>query len=164
MSVVVSDTSPVRALHHVGEVGLLRALYGEVLVPEAVADELLNPAGLYEPVDVRAFDFIRISPPAAVEWDVPADLDAGEVAAIALAEQEGASLLLIDELAGRRFASSRGLTIKGALGVLVDAKKAGLVPAVAPLVDRLQREFKFHVATNVRKMILQLADEEMSQD
>jgi predicted nucleic acid-binding protein len=65
------------------------------------------------------------------------NLDPGEAAAIALALLRGADLLLIDDLDGRRAATARGLSIRGTLGVLVEATRAGLLPALRPALDTL---------------------------
>ena len=58
MAVIVSDTSPIRALHHLGQVAWLHQLFGDVLVPPAVADELANPAPRYASIDVNDYAFL----------------------------------------------------------------------------------------------------------
>lgn len=102
--IVVADSGPLHYLILLEQVDLLRRFYGQVLVPEAVANELSTSSA---PVVVR--DWIT-APPSWVEVrpvapDVVAaitdDLDLGERSAIALAETVHADLLLIDEAAGR---------------------------------------------------------------
>ena len=63
-------------------------------------------------------------------------IDAGEIAAIALALERGIRYVLIDERAGRAAAISLGLQPLGLLGLLVEAKKRSLVPGVLALLDR----------------------------
>lgn len=66
-----------------------------------------------------------------------AGLDRGESEAIALALEIRAGLLLVDELAARKLARQHGLAITGVVGVLIDAKDAGLVVAIKPLLAKL---------------------------
>lgn len=85
--VVVSDASPIRALHHLGLLHLCSTLYGRVIVPEAVRQELLRPTATCPALDVGDFTGFDVrsarSKPDAL--GVPADLDAGETEAITLA-------------------------------------------------------------------------------
>ena len=67
------------------------------------------------------------------------DLDRGEAEAIALAQELGADLVIVDERLARRHTRRLGLSLTGTLGVLLRAKSAGLVPSVAPLIEQLLR-------------------------
>jgi predicted nucleic acid-binding protein len=53
VAIIVSDTSPVRALHHLSLIHILDALYGEVIVPPAVAQELEQPKPRFAPIRSR---------------------------------------------------------------------------------------------------------------
>jgi uncharacterized protein len=160
MTLVVSDTSPVRALAHLGRLDFLRVLYGEVWVPPSVVRELASPRGRGPAVDALAAGLIVRSPSdVARVATLKRDLDPGESEAIALALEVGADLLLIDEYDGRAIAKGLGLGIKGVLGLLVDAKTAGLLVSVRPAIDRLQVEIDFHVAPHIRRQILEQAGE-----
>jgi len=161
MPVVISDTSPVRALAHLGRLDWLRALFGEVLVPPAVTAELASPPGTLKPVDVSQWSFLLIRSPSDLRrvLELRSVLDAGESEAIALAEELHAELILVDELAGREVARQCGLTILGTLGILVRAKQARLCPSVAPLLERLQKELNFFISSDVRDAILRQAGE-----
>jgi hypothetical protein len=72
-----------------------------------------------------------------------AELDPGESAAIALALEIGADLILADERKGRKKAQAMGLSVVGLLGVLSEAKREGLIPACMPLLDALERDARF---------------------
>ena len=161
MAIVVSDTSPIRALGHLGLVGVLRDLYGEVLVPPAVAAELLNPASGLGALDVRLFAFVRVQAPTISEGAgrVPHTLDAGEFEALTLALEVGAQVVLIDEAKGRAAARKLGLVPVGVLGTLLRAKLRGLIPAIGPLIVRLQGELRFFVSERLRLDILRDAGE-----
>jgi len=127
--IVISDTSPLCYLLLIGQIELLPQLYGQVLIPQRVQQELSDERS---PAIVR--NWIN-NPPnwltvATVDdKDEPdlAVLDAGEKAAIILAEQQEANLIIIDDGKGRKIARSRGLRVTGLLGVLNDAALQNLV-------------------------------------
>lgn len=86
-------------------------------------------------------------------------LHPGEVEAIALAIEKGA-ILLMDERVGTRIATSQGLMVVGVTGILIRAKRASLVPAVAPLLIELRDVYRFHVSDELLRTARQLAHEE----
>ena len=86
-------------------------------------------------------------------------MDPGESAAIALATELHADLLLLDEEKGRRTARQLGLRTAGILAVLLDAKTEGRLTAIAPLIDALERDARFHLNPSVRAHVLRLAGE-----
>lgn len=136
--IIVADTSPLLHLARIGRLELVGAALGQVLVPRTVWSELIRPGTRSEVVDaLRAAVWIRIADDPA-----PQDLglDAGETAAILLAEALGAEALVIDERRGRAVATARGLAVIGTLGVLAGAKRAGAVDRVAPLVEELRAD------------------------
>lgn len=160
MPLVVSDTSPVRALHHLSLLSLLPKLFGNVLVPPAVVVELTRPVSRYRPIEPSGYDFIEQRPPldrAAVAL-LQHVLGPGESEAIVLA-QECKADLLIDELAGRQEARQRGLHVIGTTGVLLLAKQNGVITHVLPLLDRLHDEIGFFVSADFRERVKQLAGE-----
>lgn len=134
--VVVADTSPLIYLSRVGALNLLHDLFGEVIVPRAVWTEVFEERTAAPGLDtLKSADWLRV---VDREWPVlDLGLDAGETAAILLAESLQADVLLIDERLGRRVAESRGLTVRGTLGVLVQARRAGALPALRPLLETL---------------------------
>jgi predicted nucleic acid-binding protein len=114
-------------------------LYGEVVIPEAVAGEL-RAAGSPRIVSdwfSRPPSWLRVVAVTAEDIaSVTDELDLGERAAIALAVRIQADFLLIDETAGRAEARRRSLRVTGTLGVLRTAAEAGLVD-VHEVVTRL---------------------------
>ena len=63
MTVVVSDTSPIRALDHLGCLDWLRMLFGTVYLPPAVASELRKPPTAFQALDLTAYPFIQVIAP-----------------------------------------------------------------------------------------------------
>ena len=68
------------------------------------------------------------------------------------------SVLVLDDGLARRVAESLGLRLTGTLGLLLDAKGAGLIPEVASLLDQLQA-LRFRIAPHTRRAVLDLAGE-----
>lgn len=159
--VVVSDASPIRALDHLGLLALCRDLYGSVVVPEAVQQELLQSTTTCRALEITDYAWFEVRRPLINPHDlgVPTDLDAGEIDAIGLALELNADLVLIDERKATDVARSLGLTTIGVLGVLLEAKRGSLLKHVMPCVDRLIAEQGFFVSRSVRERIAQLAGE-----
>jgi predicted nucleic acid-binding protein len=138
--IVVADSGPLHYLILLEQADILRRLYENVLIPDAVATELTAAAS---PRTVSMWvsnhpQWLRIVEVSAQDVVSIADeLDLGERAAIALAESIGAELLLIDESAGRAEARRRSLRVTGTLGVLRAAAEAELLD-VRDVVSRLQ--------------------------
>ena len=140
--VVVADTGPLIALARIGRLGLLRRLYGRVVVPPAVHVELAidsNRPGAKVLAGVFAAGWIAVE--TVMDTSVRVELDQllgpGEAEAIALAGQEDTRFLLIDDARGRRTARARGIPVVGVVGVLLVAKSRGELAAVGPVLDRL---------------------------
>lgn len=161
MNAVVSDTSPLRALHHLALTSLLAQLYGEVFITPAVASELSAPAAGVPPLLWRKVSGLRLREPRDTRLvaSLLERLDGGESEAIALALQLKATAILMDEREARAVAVSLGLRPVGVLALLVRAKERGQVHAVRPLVDRLRAELGFRVSDQLYGEISRLANE-----
>lgn len=159
--IVVSDTSPLRALAHLKRMDLLCSVFQKVLVPFAVATELRSPPSSFIPVDVIAYPFVEVQEPidSAGVHALLGRIDRGEAEAIVLAEEVGADALVVDELAARTVATERGLNVIGTLGVLLAAKQNGLLDEIGPLIKRLRTELRFFVTSDLVKYVLELAGE-----
>ena len=161
MDIAVSNTSPIRALSHLGLLDLLRDQFGQVLVPPAVQAELLCSRVRVSAIDVSQIAFVQVQAPQnqAQVQQLLQSLDPGESEAIVLALELQATTLLIDESTGRAVASQLGLQVTGALGILLRAKQRGSISAVRPLMDRLEQDLLFFISPKLRADILRLAGE-----
>ena len=162
MPVVVSDTSPIRALEFVGCLHVLPKLFDRILVPPAVATELTSTDGRYRKIDVLEHRFFQLASPydqAHVDLLLQ-QLDRGEAEAIVLALEYKADALLIDESDGRAIARKLGLAVLGTLGILLSAKQRDLIEAVRPLVDLLREDLGFFIDDELRTEILRRAGED----
>ena len=138
--IAVADASPLCYLVLIGEIDLLPQLFSQVLVPQAVVLELLH---LDAPAAVRAWasnlpEWVSVEQTSDVISRGMEKLQAGERAAIFLAELVNADIIIIDEKCARVIAGQRGLSVTGILGVLGEAGTRKLVD-VADAINRLRR-------------------------
>ena len=136
---VIVNSTPLIALWSVNRLELLRDLFGEVLIPQAVHDEFLavEPAARAQALTHATWikpTFLAF-PNRALEFN---GLDRGEAEVLALADERQASVVVIDERRARRYATRLGIPVTGTIGLLILAKQDGLVDAVGPLLERLQ--------------------------
>lgn len=124
--IIISDTTPIISLIKSGHLELLEKLFGEVLIPEAVYEELIsNITFKEEAAQIKNCSFIKISQvvnqQSVLIFRKVTGLDAGESEAIVLADEQKADLLLMDERKGRQIAKQMGLIITGTIGILLQA-------------------------------------------
>jgi predicted nucleic acid-binding protein len=148
-------------LGHLALLDLLPHLFGEVVVPPAVAEELAVESPGLPRVDLAALGFVHIQAPRDRQHvdNLCRRLHRGESEAIVLATEIGPDYVLMDERAGRKVAIQYGLVPVGSIGVLIRAKHRGLVLRVAPLLDRLVKDIGFRVSAEVRRKALEQAGE-----
>lgn len=143
--IIVCDASCFIILEKIGELDLLHKLFGTVTTTSEISTEFGLPLPFW----------IEIKAPSdkGFQTSIETVVDKGEASAIALAMEHLDSLLVIDELKGRKLASQLGLNLTGTLGLLVDAKSAGHIPLVKPLLARIQQT-NFRLSKALEKVIL----------
>ena len=132
---VISNASPIILLEKVGELYLLASLYKNIVIPEAVYQEVFKS---YK-ADFEKPDWIKVkkvsdSGKAAL---LAGNLGSGESEAIVLYLEQNADLLLLDDFSARSKANSMGIKITGIAGILLDAKVKGLIDNVKKILDNL---------------------------
>lgn len=149
--VIIADASCLILLEKIGALHLLHQLYGHLLVTDVVAAEYGLPLPAW--VTVRAVQDARQTQLLVLT------LDPGEASAIALALEHPECLLIIDERRGRSVARQLRLSITGTLGVLLEAKKSGYLPAVRPLLEAI-RATNFRLSATLVQVVLKQAGEQ----
>ncbi len=150
---VVSNSSPLIFLSAIGMLDLLKAEFGEVLVPEAVYDEVTSNE-LKGSNEVKHADWIKVLTIKNIEMPsfMPM-LDRGEESAIVLAIEQDADLVLLDDLAGRRAAMMRGLNVMGTLGFLKVMHRKGRIKNFKDVLDSIQKNGFWMNADLYRRML-----------
>ena len=137
---VVSNSGPLINLARVGQFALLQDLFQHITIPPEVFEEVVVK-GVGQPGAGETYTAQWIVRGILERSDIvnllTAELDRGEAEAIALALQEKADWLLIDERVGRRFAQRVGLKVKGTPGVLLEGVRRDFIDDLQPLLDTL---------------------------
>lgn len=129
--VVISDASCFIVLEKIGQIELLRKLYGEVIISPKVAQEFGHSfpgwIAVHQPKNKNE-SIVRLFEDS---------VDAGEASAIALAVEHKGCYLILDDNRARKLAASLKIDYTGTLGVIISAKNRGIIPAVRPLFEKI---------------------------
>ena len=159
--IVLADSSPLIGLTSAGEFDLLRKLFAEITITHAVCQEVLGKGALpgsRELADAIQTGWIAVVDAPSGKSEFPT-LGEGEASTLCLAMTHTAPcLVIIDDLSGRAHANAKGLTITGLAGVLVAAKKQGLIASVHPALKRLEAN-KFRLSRKVVEALIEAAGE-----
>jgi len=148
--IIIADTSVLISLSNIDELSLLAKIYKNIVItPEVSAEfgeKLPEWITVEEVTDKKKIRLLEL------------ELDLGEASAIALAIEEENSLLIIDERKGREIAKRMGLKITGILGVILKAKKEGVLDFIKPIIENLEAA-GFWISPKLKTMVLEKADE-----
>jgi predicted nucleic acid-binding protein len=140
---------------------LLRDLFQHITIPPAVFEEVvIRGGGQPGAGETNTAQWITraMLEQSGVADILAAELDRGEAEAIALALQEKADWLLIDERVGRRFAKRVGLKVKGTLGVLLEGVRRDFINDLQLLLDKLVAKGTW-IAPAIYAEVLKLSQE-----
>jgi hypothetical protein len=151
----VSDTSPLIALYETSLLWLLKELYGKIIIPRSVSSELLKKPEGKEIVEKEWMNILGVK--GEVAKILTAFLDEGEAEAIALAKERNLPILL-DEKKGRGIAKSLDLKVQGTLGILIKAKRSGLIDSVKDCILQFL-EKGYYIDQNLVNEVLKIAGE-----
>lgn len=153
-SPVVSNASPLIALHQIGQLTLLPQLFETIFIPTAVMAEITTVSPKPDWLQQKI-----LTQPVGSQI-LRASLGPGESETISLALESGCTLVLLDDRPARRLAQTLGLSTIGTLGILLAAKQRGFVPALLPLLDNL-RAYNFRIADSLYDLVLKDAGESL---
>ncbi len=160
MADVIVNTSPLQYLHQIGQLDLFPKLFGRIIVPEAVIEELAagRRLGLSLPAP-EALKWIDLRNPASrvgglLSWG----LGAGESAVLSLALEHPGSWVVLDDKLARQAALHLNLPLLGTAGIVLRGKRAGHLDAVRPVLNQLAA-LGFRLTPETARNILDLAGE-----
>jgi predicted nucleic acid-binding protein len=140
---IVSNTGPLIALAKADQLGLLTVLFGTVFIPPAVHRELLAKTGAEaDRLDQVLGEWLTVAQRPELPPQAESELlyiDAGVREAVTLAQQMGLAVIMDDRL-GRQAARRLGVTVTGTVGVVIEARRSELIPAVRPLLEDIQAQ------------------------
>lgn len=140
MRKVVVNTTPLIALSHVGQLSLLKKLYGEINIPEAVYEEVsVKTESVCKKAVDSSLDWIRVE---KIKNQMARDmyktqLHDGEVEVMILSKEIMADVVIIDDANAKKYAKYLKLPVTGTLGVLMRAKKEGYVDRLEPILQQM---------------------------
>jgi len=148
--IIISDTSCLILLTNIDELDLLRKMGKAVFItPE-----------IYQEFGKSLPDWIKIKEPIDKHYQklLEREIDKGEASAIILALETPGSILIIDDLKGRKIANEMDLKYSGSFGLLLRAKQEGTLESIRPIIERI-RKTNFRYSDKLLESILQQAGE-----
>ncbi len=158
--VVVNSTSLI-ALGRIGRLDLLKQLYQEIIIPDAVYREVTAKEDRVCRTVKQNLTWIKVS---SISKDADkrmyrARLHDGEVEVMILAQEIKADLVIIDDKAARRTAEYLDLPLTGTSGVLLKAKKHGILSSVLSVVEEMEH-IGIYYGDRLKEMIRRVAEEQ----
>ncbi|ADB37062.1 DUF3368 domain-containing protein [Spirosoma linguale] len=148
--IIISDTSCFILLTNIGELDLLHKVYNQVVTTVDIATEF----GETLPEWVEIVPVKNTSRQEILELE----LDKGESSAIALALETPGSLIILDDYKARKIAQRLHITFTGTVGVIIKAKRIGLIPSVKPFLEKI-KETNFRLSVELEHLVLKEANE-----
>ena len=160
MRAAVSDSSPLIHLAAIGRLELLHSFHEAVLIPDAVWREVVTQGGdrpgVREVLHAQNAGWLKMetATPNPTLAFLRNQLDAGESEAIALALEKRPDVLLLDEGFGRAVARRFGVKVIGSIGILIRAKREGLLLELRPELERLRGPGRFYLSQSLYEAAL----------
>lgn len=159
--IIVADAGPLIALAKLEQLELLQQIFSAIHVPETVYLEVTHQQARDDAQLLTAFiqTSAELHPVLSSDFvdELSLSLDDGEIQALALAKDLECGVLM-DEARGRKIAGYYDISVVGVLGVLLQAKKLGLVESVSPLISTLQKA-NYRLSPALVEKVLSLAEE-----
>ena len=154
---IVVNTSPIIALGQMNVFEAIQKLQFQYICPKEVEEEISTGYKLGFPIHMPSF-FEILSLNSPLSTLIIATLDRGEAAVIQLAIEQNIKRVCIDDLKGRRAASSVGLEVIGSLGLIGKAKNLGIIKEIRPLIERAKTAGIFYNSKLIETFLKQLGE------
>ena len=139
MRKVIVNSTPIIGLADIGQLDLLRQVYDQITIPQAVYEENITPSIKGQVDENSGWIIVEKIQDKSQKQMYRAKLHAGEVEVMILAQEHtGEHLVVIDDYAARKTAEFLNLNLTGTIGVLIKAKDKGLLDKVMPVVEEME--------------------------
>lgn len=161
MRKVVVNTTPLIALSHVGELNILKKLYGKIIIPEAVYKELsVKEESICKKTVDSSLDWIQVD---KIKNQLAKDmyktqLHDGEVEVMILAKEIAADVVIIDDANAKKYAKYLELPVTGTLGALIKAKQEGYIGSLKCILQQMVKN-GIYISQSLIEMCLKQVDE-----
>ena len=155
--IVVCNSSPIIALASVNRLDILKKLFSEILIPQAVYEEVFAIANK----EIPKADFIKVRKVKNKNLVKVLNLylDVGESEVIAFALEKGIDRVILDDKQARKIAEKQGLKVIGTLGILILAKEKSIVEEVRSLIIQMKKRINFRISQEIVNKVLSMLDE-----
>ena len=153
---VVSDTSVLIAFESLGKLQILKKIFHQIIIPEGVYKELKVEEG-----EFVLGNWIIVKKIANTDLfrRLYLDLGEGESEAITLSIEEQADFILLDDKEARKEAIDLDLKVIGTAGLLLSAKRKGLISSVMEEIRKLEERINFRLSGDLKQYIKEQAGE-----
>ena len=162
MRKVIANSTPLIGLCKIGRLDILKTMYGNITVPQAVFDEVTKKNdSAKKQISEATWIHIEAVRETKSKRMYKAKLHEGEVEVMILAqEHDGDHLVIIDDGAARKTAEFLGLNVTGTIGVLIKSKKEGHIKEVMPLIFELEKH-GIYFSEALKSRVRRLSGEEL---
>ena len=148
--IVIADSACLIGLSKIGELHILRQLFGKILIPSAVFHEVvilgMGRAGAEEVKNAKWIETHEVENQLAVKA-FRLTLGTGESEAIVLALEREADFIILDDWKARQMALELSLPVIGTVAVLTKAVEKGIIDELQSILEELRRAgFRFPLA------------------
>ena len=147
---IISDTSCFIILSNIGELDLLRKLFGEIITTSIIAEEFGEPLPKWVKIQ-NVSDQLKMQ-------ILELQIDRGESSAIALALEIPESILILDDYKARKVAENLRLNFTGTIGIIIRAKLENIIPSIKPILDKI-KQTNFRISADIELQAYKEAQE-----
>jgi len=149
---VVSDTSPLIAFNALDKVHILKRLFGEIIITKGVYEELKQEGKEFS---LEKWILVKELKNRDVFRALRLSLDYGESEAIAFYLENRMDLLIVDDKEARKVSRGIDINVMGTVGILILAKKKGLLSLIKDEMECLEKKIDFRLSSSIKKRVLQ---------
>lgn len=161
MPKVIVNSTPLIILCKIGHLNILQKLYHKIFIPTAVYLEIMaiEDSAYTQMKTASEWIHVREIQDPAEKKMYKAKLHDGEVEVMILAQEQNADLVIIDDNAAKKTAKYLGLSVTGTLGILLKAKKLGILKKLHPLLLEMKQN-GFYIDSALEAIVLEQAGEQ----